>query len=170
MAKNDAPPIAETDAHPLLVAAVIVHDVTANQVLLIQRGPEAKFAPSHFDLPIGKAHAAEPIVATAVRELREETGLIVTSDSLSLTGAIHGAWGVAAPEGFLALTFATQTWTGDAVNAEPHKHSDVIWCPTGQIPHLFVPTTRQALLSYLNSDTHVVLNGFSALDAPAESR
>lgn len=158
--------MAETEASPLLVAAVIVHDVSDKRVLLIQRGPGAPFAPSHFDLPIGKAHTGEPIVSTAVRELREETGLIVEPESLSLTGAIHGAWGAAAPEGFLTLVFATQTWKREPVNAEPHKHSQVTWCRTDQIPNVFVPATRQALISYLRANVEVILNGFPTRDAP----
>lgn len=62
------------DSHTLLVAAVIVHDQTADQVLLLQRAPNAKFAPQHWDLPVGKADKGEVVTATAARELKEETG------------------------------------------------------------------------------------------------
>ena len=63
------------DSHTLLVAAVIVHDQTAGQVLLLQRGAGAKFAPLHWDLPSGKADKGESVTAAAARELEEETGL-----------------------------------------------------------------------------------------------
>jgi hypothetical protein len=35
------------DSHTLLVAAVIVHDRAARRILLLRRGPDAKFAPRH---------------------------------------------------------------------------------------------------------------------------
>lgn len=105
MASQDISLTIEDNANPLLVAAVIVHDISDKRVLLIQRGPGAAFAPTLFDLPIGKARTGESVEATAVRELREETGLTVEPEALSLAGAIHGAWGTAAPEGYLALIF-----------------------------------------------------------------
>lgn len=99
-------------------------------------------------------------MSTAVRELHEETGVIVAPNSLSLAGVIHGARGVEAPNGFLTLVFVARSWSGEPVNAEPHKHSQVGWCDTDQVPSKFVPTTRQALLSYLSGHTEVVIDGF----------
>lgn len=99
-----------SDSHTLLVAAVIVHDQAAGQILLIQRAPDAKFAPLHWDLPVGKADKGEAITTTAARELREETGLIVDPAYLSVAGIIHGAWGVEAPNGFLTVVFVTHSW------------------------------------------------------------
>ncbi|MFC4591802.1 NUDIX domain-containing protein [Sphaerisporangium corydalis] len=148
------------DSHTLLVAAVIVHDTAAGQVLLIQRGPEAKFAPLHWDLPVGKADKGEVITATAVRELKEETGLVVDPAELAVAGIIHGAWGVEAPNGFLTIVFVAHAWTGEPVNAEPHKHSQVAWFAAEQVPSEFVPTTRAALVKYLDGGPMVSIEGF----------
>ncbi len=159
MTDTALPPALES--HTLLVAAVIVHDTAADRVLLIQRGPEAKFAPRRWDLPIGKADKGEVITMTAVRELQEETGLVVDPAELKVANIIHGAWGVEAPNGFLTVIFATQTWTREPVNAEPHKHSQVTWVPVEQIPSEFVSTTRIALVSYLNGGPTIFTDGFS---------
>jgi hypothetical protein len=43
------------DAMTLLVAAGIVHGLGNDQVVLLQRGPHAKFAQGMWDLPVGKA-------------------------------------------------------------------------------------------------------------------
>jgi 8-oxo-dGTP pyrophosphatase MutT (NUDIX family) len=148
------------DSHTLLVAAVIVHDRKAHRVLLLQRGPHAKFAPRMWDLPVGKADKGEAITSTAVRELKEETGLVVDPADLQVAGIIHGAQGVEAPNGFLTVVFAAEAWTGEPVNTEPGNHSDVRWFPDSAVPAEFVSTTRQALVSYLQAGPAVTTEGF----------
>ncbi|GGT84322.1 MULTISPECIES: NUDIX hydrolase [Actinomadura] len=91
MTESALPPA--PDSHNLLVAAVIVHDQAKGQVLLLQRGPDARFAPRHWNLPIGKADKGEVVTATAARELKEETGLVVHPSEPKVAGIIHGGWG-----------------------------------------------------------------------------
>jgi 8-oxo-dGTP pyrophosphatase MutT (NUDIX family) len=134
----------------LLVAAVIVHDRAAGRVVLLQRGEQAKFAPGMWDLPVGKSEPGEPVTETAVRELREETGLIVEAGALTVAHLIHGAWGVESPNGFLTVVFATETWAGEPENREPGKHAQVRWVGTDALPEPFVRSTAGALRGYLS--------------------
>ncbi|MFG2877366.1 NUDIX domain-containing protein [Streptomyces sp. NPDC048337] len=144
----------------LLVAAVIVHDKATNRVVLLQRSENAKFAQGLWDLPVGKSEPGEPITQTAVRELHEETGLMVKPESLKVAHVIHGAWGVEAPNGFLTVVFAAHDWTGELENREPRKHSQVRWIDADDLPDEFVPTTRSALLAFLTNGPQVSLNGW----------
>lgn len=145
----------------VLVAAVIVHDKVANRVVLLQRGENAKFARGRCDLPIGKNEPGEPITETAVRELREETGLIVRPEVLTVAHVIHGAWGVEAPNGFLTVVFAADEWTGEPENREPGKHAQVRWTDTAAIPDNFVNTTASALRHYLAGGASISLGGWA---------
>lgn len=145
----------------LLVAAVVVHDRDAGRVVLIQRGPEAKFAPGQWDLPVGKSEPGEPVTATAVRELREETGLAVRPESLRPAHIIHCARGIEAPNGFLTIVFVTHEWSGEPGNREPAKHAQVRWTSTSDIPAEFVPTTAAALHSYLEGGPGISLDGWA---------
>jgi 8-oxo-dGTP pyrophosphatase MutT (NUDIX family) len=145
----------------LLVAAVIVHDRAHDRVVLLQRGPGSKFGQGLWDLPTGKNDPGEPVTATAVRELREETGLVVDPASLRLAHLIHGAWGVESPNGFLTVVFATDQWSGEPVNMEPAKHSHVRWVDTSAVPESFVPSTRGALRRYLAGEASVSLHGWN---------
>ncbi len=147
-------------AMTLLVAAVIVHDRDAGLVLLIQRGPHAKFAPGSWDLPSGKSEPGEPVTATAVRELREETGLIAEPGELRIAHIVHCSYGVEAPNGFLTVVFAASQWAGQPANNEPDRHSRVAWIPTRAIPRDFVPTNRTALDSYLTGQITVSADGW----------
>lgn len=144
----------------LLVAAVIVHDKATNRVVLLQRSANAKFAQGMWDLPVGKNEPGEPITETAVRELYEETGLMVKPESLKVAHIIHGAWGVEAPNGFLTVVFAAHEWTGEPENREPRKHSQVRWVDADATPDAFVDTTASALRQYLNDGATVSLNGW----------
>jgi 8-oxo-dGTP pyrophosphatase MutT (NUDIX family) len=144
----------------LLVAAVIVHDPTAGRVVLIQRGHAAKFAPGQWDLPAGKSEPGEPVTATAVRELREETGLSVRPESLRVAHLVHSAWGVEAPNGFLTIVFVTHEWTGQLQNLEPAKHAQTCWIDTQAIPAEFVDTNATALRSYLEGGLGISLDGW----------
>ncbi|MBQ1120498.1 NUDIX domain-containing protein [Streptomyces sp. B15] len=144
----------------LLVAAVIVHDRDTNRVVLLQRSENAKFAQGMWDLPVGKSDPGEPITETAVRELYEETGLVVKPESLKVAHIIHGAWGVEAPNGFLTVVFAAHEWTGKPENREPRKHAQVCWVDADVIPHEFVETTASALHGYLTKGSQVSLEGW----------
>lgn len=144
----------------LLVAAVIVHDKATNRVVLLQRSENAKFAQGLWDLPVGKSEPGEPITETAVRELFEETGLIVKPEALKVAHIIHGAWGVEAPNGFLTVVFAAHEWTGEPENREPRKHARVRWVDADAIPESFVDTTASALHRYLTEGPQVSLDGW----------
>ncbi|MCX4828321.1 NUDIX domain-containing protein [Streptomyces sp. NBC_01016] len=159
---NEGKPVPEptTDSRPqtlkpalgsvtLLAAAVIVHDRATNRVVLLQRSENAKFAQGMWDLPVGKGEPGEPITQTAVRELSEETGLVVKPEALKAAHIIHGAWGVEAPNGFLSVIFAAHEWSGELENREPLKHAQVRWVDADAIPEEFVDSTAHALHRYL---------------------
>ncbi|MFR9723337.1 NUDIX domain-containing protein [Streptomyces sp. MS19] len=153
-----------TESMTLLVAAVIVHDMENRRVVLLRRGPNAKFAQGMWDLPVGKNEPGEPITRTAVRELAEETGLVVSPDALNLVHVIHGARGVEAPGGFLTVVFSAHQWSGDLRNGEPGKHEEVAWVSTDALPPEFVGTTGSALRSYLQGGPSVSLDSWPAQD------
>jgi len=146
----------------LLVAAVIVHDRAADRVVLIQRGEHAKFGQGMWDLPVGKNEPGEPVTATAVRELYEETGLVVAAESLKVVHVVHAALGVEAPSGYLTVVFATDEWTGEPENREPLKHAEVRWVDVDAVPGNFVPGNARALDHYLSGSwTQVSLHGWT---------
>jgi len=134
----------------LLVAAVIVHDRAEGRVVLIQRGEKAKFGRGMWDLPVGKNEPGEPVTETAVRELYEETGIVVAAESLKVVHLIHAARGVDAPHGFLTVVFVADKWSGEPENREPLKHAQVRWVQVDAVPEEFVRGNGQALRQYLD--------------------
>lgn len=148
------------DSMTLLVGAVIVHDTRRGRVLLLRRGPGAKFARGMWDLPVGKSDPGEAVTDTAVRELREETGLVVAPEDLRVAHVVHGRRGVESPNGFLTVVFAAERWSGEPRNLEPHKHAEVRWWDTDALPEECVPSMRTAVRRHLAGEVEVSLRGW----------
>ncbi|WP_328465741.1 NUDIX domain-containing protein [Streptomyces sp. NBC_00448] len=158
---QDAGPVAY-GAMTLLAAAVVVHDREKGRVLLLRRGPGARYGDGLWDLPVGKSDPGEPITRTAVRELYEETGVRVAPEDLAVAHLIHGAHGVQSPNGYLTVVFAADRWTGTAENREPGKHREVRWCDVDAVPERFVPSTARALRAYLGRGPLLSEHGWPA--------
>ena len=129
----------------MLVAAVIVHDAARDRIVLLRRGRGSPFGHGLWDLPAGKCEAGEPVTAAAVRELREETGLVVDPAALTLVHVLHAGVGTGTPNGYLTVVFAARTWSGEPENREPGKHDHVGWVQLGVLPGELVPSTDKVL-------------------------
>nr|WP_202238691.1 NUDIX domain-containing protein [Streptomyces sp. SN-593] len=144
----------------LLAAAVVVHDLDRRRVLLLRRGPGARYGDGLWDLPAGKSDPGEPISRTAVRELYEETGVRVEPRDLEVVHVLHGAHGTQSPNGYLTVVFAAHRWTGTAENREPGKHREVRWFDVDACPREFVPSTDLALRAYLGRGPALTEHGW----------
>ncbi|TDC77314.1 NUDIX domain-containing protein [Streptomyces hainanensis] len=150
-----------TRSMTLLAAAVLVHDLAAERVVLLQRGPKAKFAPGHWDLPVGKSDPGEPVTVTAVRELREETNLVVDPADLRLAHVVHGAHGVESSNGFVTVIFTTHRWSGTLRNLEPEKHSRAEWVAVAAIPEPLVFGEERVIHRCLAGVPDITLPGWA---------
>lgn len=112
------------------------------------------------DLPVGKSEPGEPITETAVPRAVRGDGLTVKPKALGVAHIMHGAWGVEAPNGFLAVVFVTHEWTGELESREPGKHAQVRWVEAVALPGNFVGTTSSALQRYLAGGPEIFLNGW----------
>ena len=144
----------------LLAAAVVVHDPATRRVVLLRRGPRATFGRGLWDLPVGKCDPGEPVTTAAVRELHEETGLLVDPADLRLAHVVHGAVGAQAPTGFLTVVFRAERWSGEPVNREPEKHSWVGWQPVDALPGEMVLSADRMLTACLSGAPAVTLHGW----------
>jgi ADP-ribose pyrophosphatase YjhB (NUDIX family) len=84
--------------------------IGSNRLLLVKRGQEPGIG--KWSLPGGRCRPGEPAAAAAVRETREETGLVVTS------GLLIGQIEIPGPEGVIyAVTDYACTITGGELRA-----------------------------------------------------
>ncbi len=81
-----------------------------------------------------------------LRETREEIGLTLDRASLSLAATVH--FRHPHQEGRLGLFFQPQRWSGEPVNAEPHKCAEIAWFPLDALPDRTYPYTRAGIDLY----------------------
>ncbi|OPC76778.1 hypothetical protein B4N89_45720 [Embleya scabrispora] len=143
----------EPDAHPGNGNPVDVHVLLyrENELLFLRRSRTSPYAPGLLCLPSGKVEPGEDVVTAAVRETREETGVVLHPAMLRCDlvlqhrpprGPLRIGWFLTA-EGWPGARHPT---TPDTVhNAEPHKHDELLWADPDNPPHNLVAYTRAAL-------------------------
>lgn len=110
------------------------------EVLLLLRA-NTGYEDGRYGVPAGHLDGGESITQAAIREAREETGVELMADDLSVVGVMHRKAEVERIEFFLAA----QRWRGDARNAEPEKCDGVGWWPLDHLPENMVAYIRHAL-------------------------
>jgi 8-oxo-dGTP diphosphatase len=90
----------------------------------------------------GKLDFLEPLELCAVREAREEAGIVIVIDRL-LCVTDHRLPGQ--NQRWVSPAFLGRIVSGEARNCEPHKTSDVRWFPLGDLPPNLTMTARNAI-------------------------
>lgn len=100
--------------------------------------------------PIGNAGGrdkslehGETLPQAAAREALEEIGVTINLGDLSFAHLCHHA----DPDGLarVGVFFTARRWTGEPVNAEPHKCSEIAWHDLGDLPGDMVSYIRTGL-------------------------
>ncbi|WP_245599347.1 NUDIX domain-containing protein [Embleya scabrispora] len=121
------------------------------RILLLRRAATSPYAPGLLCLPSGKVEPGEDVVTAAVREVAEETGVVLHPHTLRCDLVLQHR----PPRGPLRIGwfFTAAGWPGardfDAIdtvrNAEPHKHEELVWADPDDLPADLVAYTRAGL-------------------------
>lgn len=100
------------------------------KILVLRRSPTDTHSPGRCDFPGGSVEEGESIVAAAVREIREEAGLAVEADSLTLAYAFTSEPN---KEGVILtrMLFVGKVAEQDVVLS--HEHDAFWWHDTGTV-------------------------------------
>lgn len=125
-------------AKPYLASFVLLRK--GNKVAFVLRS-NTDWMNGFYGLPAGKVEVDERATTGAVRELKEEAGVVVNESDLKVVHISHRksddktlAW--------IDILFEAKTWKGEPYNAEPHKHGELAWLDINNLPDNIVPAIR----------------------------
>lgn len=140
--------------------AVDVHLILRRNgaVLLAQRA--GSYGHGQWAMPCGKVEPAEPVPLAAVRELAEETGLIVSRDQIKLAHTVHAMSDDGLEQEHLGFFFAVHHWVGEPRLAEPSKCLEQRWWPLDALPAQLMPYSAYGLARALEDPGGMSLFGW----------
>jgi 8-oxo-dGTP diphosphatase len=112
---------------PYVSSYVIVRK--EDQVAFLMRSNTA-WMNGHYGLPSGKVESDESATAAACREAAEEIGITVKPEDLVFAHLMHRH----EETNWIDIFFELRSYEGDAVNAEPDKHSELAWFDLQMLP------------------------------------
>jgi 8-oxo-dGTP diphosphatase len=128
------------------------------KILLLRRGANT-YASGQLCLPSGHVEEGENILRAVIRETEEECGLSFAPEALRLSVSIHQR---NPGRSHARVGFAFEPigpWEGEPVNAEPHKHSELVWADPGDLPPDTVDYTAAIINAAARGD-NFALNGW----------
>jgi 8-oxo-dGTP diphosphatase len=108
--------------------------------------------------PSGHLEEGESILGAAVRETLEETGITLDPAMLRHVLSIHQR-NPGTGHARIGFAFTPRRWDGKPVNAEPHKHSELIWADPACLPPDTVGYTA-AVITAVEHGLTFTLNGW----------
>jgi 8-oxo-dGTP diphosphatase len=123
--------------------AVHIFFLAHGRVLLLRRY-NTGWQDGNYSVVAGHVEAGESVTQAALREVREEAGLMLTADQLRFVGVMHRN----SDSERIDFFFVAQEWEGEPANAEPERCDDMGWYPLDALPANTVPYIRRGLANY----------------------
>jgi ADP-ribose pyrophosphatase YjhB (NUDIX family) len=95
----------------------------------------------------------ETAAGAAVRELKEEVGVIADEESLAFAHVMHRVHKTNGGREYIDFYLATKKWDHAPHNAEPEKCDDAKWFPLDALPENTISSVRTAIQNYQNGIT-----------------
>lgn len=127
---------------PLNVAVYII--LERNNELLLLKRQNTGYRDGEYTVPSGHKESGETPLQAAIRELQEETGLVVTEDCLEHVHTLY-RFDATDKKDYIDFFFHCTNFFGEPVNTELHKCSDLRWFPVNNLPLELFDYIREVL-------------------------
>ncbi|MGW6446309.1 NUDIX hydrolase [Lentzea sp. NPDC055074] len=132
------------DRHLIDVHVLLVRD---GEVLLSRRRDTDPRFDGLWHLPSGKLDAGESVLGGAAREAAEEIGVVIEAGDLRHVHTVHATGTGVEPR--LGLFFEVLRWSGEPVNLEPAKCSELRWFGLRALPEDTMTYPAAGIAGYL---------------------
>jgi len=123
-----------------LIAAVHLFLLDGERVLLLRRY-NTGYEDGNFSVVAGHLDGGETVVAAAVREAREEAGIVLDPADVQVAGVMHRL----SEDERVDFFVTARRWRGEIANCEPNKCDLLAWFALDSLPLNVIPYVRRAL-------------------------
>ncbi len=109
--------------------------------VLLSRRFNTGWEDGRYSVPAGHVETGETVTQAAIREAREEIGLELAPEQLTMVHVMHRRSEEERVDFFLVVG----GWQGEIVNAEPDKCDDLRWFAPPALPANLIPYVKSAL-------------------------
>ncbi|MEU7843978.1 NUDIX domain-containing protein [Micromonospora sp. NPDC049114] len=107
--------------------------VENGSVLLVHRRPTKRAYPDVWDLPGGLVETGESELQALAREMHEELGVHIVTESAARLGVVHDGTGA---DALHAGVWHIGDWAGTPTNRAPEEHDDMAWFAISELAGL----------------------------------
>ncbi|QOL19539.1 NUDIX domain-containing protein [Candidatus Bodocaedibacter vickermanii] len=141
------------DMYPLIVNLILERE---GKIVMIYR-EHTKVYQHAYALPAGKVEKGESLKHNIIREAKEEIGITLHPDDVSLAVTLWAKYNNEAGDNIedVGFFFKASRYEGEVINAEPHKHGHIKWVSLNELPENTLTFTRVALEAYRDGRDYV---------------
>ncbi|MGW2229539.1 NUDIX hydrolase [Streptomyces formicae] len=160
---HPGPAASKRFAAPIDVHAALVRPGTTGWEVLLTRRAGNVYASGLWHMPSGHVDGShEDVVEALVREVAEETGVVVAPQDVQIAATVHHR----SPQGSvrMGIVGVVRSWEGEPQIREPHLCSGMAWYPLDRLPSGMVAYAH-AGLETLRAGRHFAIH-FQQPDDP----
>ncbi|TJY42451.1 NUDIX domain-containing protein [Cohnella pontilimi] len=128
--------------HPIFYGAVYLLFYKDNEVLLLKR-QNTGFEDGKWSVVAGRMDGREEVKLAAIREAKEEAGVDIDPNDLSVVGVTHRK---TIDSEWIDFYLTVHKWSGSITNVEPHKCEELRWFKTKELPDNMIEYVRRAVV------------------------
>ena len=114
--------------------------------ILLLRRYNTGYEDGNYSVVAGHLNGNEKVTAAAVREAREEVGIVIREEDVEIVQVMHRLSDDERIDFFATIS----AWEGEITNNEPDKCDHLAWFSLDELPENTVPYVRQAIRNYQN--------------------
>jgi 8-oxo-dGTP diphosphatase len=127
--------------HVVIPAVYLILKDSSDRFCLTRRF-NTGYMDGFYSLPAGHVEKGEGLVSAMIREAKEEVGVTVTSENLSL---VHVSMNLECDPERLEFFFVCTNWEGEVSIQEPDKCDDIAWYGIDEVPQNTTNVVKNAL-------------------------
>lgn len=125
-------------ARPFLASYLIIR---RDSKILFELRVGKRWMSGFYGIPAGKVEKDETFSNTMIREAKEEIGITISLQDLRYRLTCH-RYDKEDQASWVDVVFETSNWKGEIVNAEPKKHSKLVWLDPDDLPNNVIPSVK----------------------------